>query len=484
MRTCISLGLTVLCIACQSIDGSKDVPEEVLDPVILLSPLQEPEIDPSLPARPWMSEHELAIWQSKGFQRRFAESYVALGETEPTLTIEDVELMQKVGGYLGDEDTERAIEILETQLGPESSAIYDYTLANIYFQQERSDDAKTAFHSALAKFPRFQRAWNNLGLVAALTEDYDTAQQALTRVIEIGGGNTDTYGLLAFSYLRDQNYLAAESAYRQANLLDPENPDWQIGLAECLFNQGRFNATASLCGNLIEDSPEQANLWSLQARAFLAMKQPLNAAENFEFLDKLGAADSSTLNLLGDIYTSEKVYDEAASAYSRAILANSEGDPKRSIQAARGLATRGASQATRDLVEVIEANMDLSSDLEARKGLLKLQARVAQSDLDPHAVATALEEILTLDPLDGEAILQLGQHFEREGENERAALLYERAADLEDYAAKGKRRLAQLFVSQARYREALPLLKAVLELEPGKALEDYYAEVQRRAGQS
>lgn len=467
--------------ACQSANSDDTAEVRIADPVVLLSPLQEPEVDPDLPVREWMGEHELALWSSPGFQRRFAESYIALGETEPELTLEETQVMIEIGEALGSEEEDEAIALLEANLGAETSALFDYTLANIYFQQERTEDAVATFHSALAKFPRFQRAWNNLGLVSVLSGDYPNAKKALARVIEMGGATVDTYGLLAYAHLQSGDHLAAESAYRMANLLDPANTDWKMGMAESLFNQGRYDATSALCDNMIAADPENANLWRLQARAYLSMQKPLEAAQNFEFLDKMGEADWSSLNLLGDIYTSEEVYDEAAASYARAIELDPSGDPLRSIQAARGLASRGAVEPTRRVVQAISAHMPIEGNMDVEKGLLELQARMARFELNGDAVTVALKGILELDPLDGEALIQLGQHYQSEGETELALLQYERASEIEDYAAKGKRLHGQLLVSEGRYQDALPLLKAVQELDPTPGIADYIQEVQRRA---
>lgn len=483
MKSILFLSTLAGLAACQSTQSDDATEVRTVDPVILLSPLQEPEVDPELPVREWMGEHELAIWSSPGFQRRFAESYIALGEIEPELTLEEAQVMIEIGDAMGAEQEAKAVELLEANIGPDSSALFDYNLANIYFQQERIEDAIAAFHSALAKFPRFQRAWNNLGLVSVLSGNYGEAKSALSRVIEMGGGTVDTYGLLAYAHLQTEDHLAAESAYRMANLLDPTNNDWKMGLAESLFRQGRYDATASLCDNMIAGNPENANLWKLQARAFLSMQKPMEAAQNFEFLDKMGAGDWSTLNLLGDIYTSEGVFDEAAVAYSRAIEVDPTGDPLRSIQAARGLASRGAVDPTRRVVKAISAHMPIEGNLDLEKGLLELQARMARTELDGDKVTEALKGILELDPLDGEALVQLGQHYRSEGEIELAMLQFERASELEDYAAQGKRMHGQLLVSEGRYTEALPLLKEVQLLDPTPGIAEYIQEVERRARQ-
>ena len=46
-----------------------------------------------------------------------------------------------------------------------SSAVFDFTLANVYFQQEQLEQAAVCYEQAVKKYPKFRRAWKNLGLI-------------------------------------------------------------------------------------------------------------------------------------------------------------------------------------------------------------------------------------------------------------------------------------------------------------------------------
>ena len=58
--------------------------------------------------------------------------------------------------------------------------------------------------------------------------------------MELGDVDGRAYGLLAFSYLTQENYYPAEAAYRQAILMQPETVDWKLGLARCLLEMGQY----------------------------------------------------------------------------------------------------------------------------------------------------------------------------------------------------------------------------------------------------
>jgi tetratricopeptide (TPR) repeat protein len=257
--------------------------------------------------------------------------------------------------------------------------------------------------------------------------------------------------------------------------------DWQMGLARSFFKQERFADAVALCANLIAKHPDRADLWLLQANAYIGLNQPLKAAENYELVDRLGQSTVDSLNTLGDIYINEEIFDLAVNAYLRAMDKSPQGKPDRAIRAAKVLTARSALTETQQLIQRIEAVYGEQLATHERKELLKLRARLAVASGASEEEARVLEEIIALDPLDGEALILLGQHSSRAGETEKAIFYYERAASVEEFEAKAKVRHAQLLVKHGRYEEALPLLHRAQQLKPRDNLQDYLEQVERAA---
>ena len=92
-----------------------------------------------------------------------------------------------------------------------------------------------------------------------------------------------------------------------------------------------------------------------------------------------------------------------------------------------------------------------------------------------------LEQIVQLDPLDGDALLLLGQHHRNAGDDAKAISYFEQAASLEAFEADAKVRHAQLLVSQARYVEAVPLLERAQLLDPRDNVQEYLDQVEKFA---
>ncbi len=429
-----------------------------------------------------LSEFELAIWNSESFKRQFVESYIAETEIEPTVTLDEREIMQEILELISSDEMDEAALMLKENGNEASSAVFDFTLANIYFQQDKLDEAAEVYHAAVDKFPKFRRAWRNLGLIYIRQGEFKKALPALIRVVELGGSDSITYGLMGFAYSSVENHISSESAYRMAILLDPDTLDWKMGLARSFFKQERFGEAAALCGQLIRDNPDRSDLWLLQANAYIGMDKPLKAAQIYELVNNMGESTPESLNMLGDIYINEELYSMAADAYISAMkLEDSGSSAERSIRSAKILAARAANEETKKLIAKIREYKSDVLGKEDRKEILKLEARLAVAAGEGEEEVKVLEEIVELDPLDGEALILLGQHSMRQGDVEKAIFYYERAAAIEEYESDALVRHAQLLVGEGKYLEAVDLLKRAQQIEPRDNIQKYLAQVERVA---
>ena len=427
------------------------------------------------------AEFDLELWNDPAFRKRFTESYLAETDIEPRLTEQERTHLEKAVEYIGAEKVDKAVALLQKHGGEGASAVFDFTLANIYFQGEELYQASVAYSDAVVKYPKFRRAWKNLALVHVRRGDFDEAAAAFARVIELGGGDGVTYGLLGYAYTNLEQHMAAESAYRLAVLLDPITPEWSTGLARCFFKQKRYAEAATACGNLLEKDPNRSDLWLLQANAFIGLGQPLRAAENFEVANTLGAVSFDALVTLGDIYVNEQLFDLGVASYLSALELRPDGDIARILRATKLLTAQGAQAECQQLVDGIEALAGPGLSDADRKQLLGVRVLLASARGAGEEEAKALEEIIALDPLDGEALILLGQYYGRNGDVERGAFYFERAAGMEEFEADAKVRHAQMLVGQQRYSEALPLLKRAQVIRPRENIQQYLEQIERAA---
>jgi tetratricopeptide (TPR) repeat protein len=427
-----------------------------------------------------ISQPDLAvIWNDPGFQKSFIGGYGVSADIEPRIAQDDMALLELVRQLMA-EELPAAETLLKESVRPEVSAVIDLTLGGVQFQQDKIDDALVNYRNAVAKFPNFRRAYRSIGLICTRKSQYEAAIAAFNKMIELGGADAYSYGLLGFCHSARGDYQPSEAAYRNALLLQPDNVEWRLGLTRSVFKQAKYEDAASLLDVLITNYPDKADFWLLQSHTYLGLKQPMKAAVNLEALDSIGKSTVDSLFTLGDIYVSEALPDMALSAYDRAIAKNPTQPVSRAIRAAEVLAARGGLPQSKTLLTHVKANWnDTLSDTDRRK-VLKLQARLTMNSGSGDAeTATVLEEVIALDPLDGEALMLLGQHYNRMSQPDKAILYYERAARIDSFAANAKVKIAQVFVAQGRFTEALPLLRDAQSLKPRDDIARYIEQVER-----
>jgi tetratricopeptide (TPR) repeat protein len=420
-----------------------------------------------------------AIWKDPVFQRQFVGGYGINADVEPRVTPEEVAVLEKVRPLMANEPA-KAEELLRKAIKPETSAVLDFTLGALQFQRENLAGALENYQKAVTKFPSFRRAWRNLGWIQVKRGEHDAAITAFTRMIELGGADAYSYGLLGFAYSAKEDYQPAEAAYRNALLLQPDNTEWRLGVTRCVFKQEKFADAAALLEVLIERFPDKAEFWLLQAQAFLGLKEPLRAAQDLEAVARLGKSTADSLYTLGDIYLSETLLDLALGAYQRAIERDPAQPIARALRSAELLSSKSGMAQAKVLAQAIERASGAQLAEADRRKLLKLQARLSMAEGGGTSeTAAVLEEIVRLDPLDGDALLLLGHYYARASEPDRAILYYQRAASVEAFESTAKIFHAQILVGQGRYAEALPLLRRAQEVKPREDVARYLEQVER-----
>ncbi|MBK8979353.1 MAG: tetratricopeptide repeat protein [Planctomycetes bacterium] len=437
--------------------------------------------EPSASVGPGLSAAELAIFRDPAFRRRFAESYLAETDIEPRIDDGERNVMLELADLITGERLDEALRLCESNRGVTASAVFDFTAGNLQFQQDRFDEAAAAYRAAVEKFPKFRRAWAMLGQCHYRRGEFRPAVEALTRVIELGGADPVTYGLLGVSHSRLEHFVAAETAFRTAMMLAPDTINWELGLADSFYRQQRFADAVALFQGLIDRHPDRAELWLAQGEAYARLGQPMAAAANFEMVDQLGGANFDCLANLGDIYATEQLHELAVGAYERALERDPQAAPDRAIRAADFLGRNGALDGSAALIGAIERiHADDLSEVQT-KALLRLRARLALATGAGDEEARVLEELVRLDPLDGDALIKLGLHARRTGELEKAIFYFERAESIEAFAADAKVRHAQALVDAGRIAEAVKLVREAQKIKPRDNVQQFLEQIERLA---
>jgi tetratricopeptide (TPR) repeat protein len=426
--------------------------------------------------RPWSGA---SVLDDPAWRKHFLGSYGFLSGVEPEIDEGDRELLSELIPLM-ESDPKAAAERLRGELDPRRSAALDFVLANLLFQNGETQPAARHYRDALAKFPDFRRAHKNLGLLLVQEGEFRAALEHLARAAELGDRDGRSFGLMGYAHVQLENYLAAEAAYRNAILQQPDVKDWQLGLARSLLATERHREAISLLDRLIEAEPGNATYWMLQANAFIGVEEPLAAAVNLETVRLMDAASGSSLVLLGDIYMNAAMPELAKSAYLEALEADAAGATFPAAYRAADLLVRArAYDEAAEIVAVIDRRWRSTLSDDEQLELLTLEARLARARNRTKEAARLLESIVRRDGTRGEALIELAAYHHGQGQREKALLLIEQAERLDGFEYQARLQHAQFLVAAREYAAAVEVLRRALEIKREARVERFLAAVEQ-----
>lgn len=425
--------------------------------------------------------HDLAsIWNDPDFNRRLLGSYGFESDVEPRSTPEEQAAYRDKVVPILREDPAKAIPILQGLIKPSATALFDFTLGNIYFQTEDLTNAVKNFESALAKFPDFRRAQKNLGFALIRSGSYAEAIQPLTRTVILGGADGKVFGLLGFAHLNQGRYASAEGAYQQALVFEPDNVDFKLGLVKCAVATAKYDQALALLDELVQQYPERDSLWTVQANVHIQKEQPAQASISLEMLRRLGKASPQSLFLLGDLYMSQEIQDLALNAYLEAIDKDGGQNPSKGLRAAQVLVSRSSYDLARKIFTKIREGGAVLGEADELK-LLKLESKVAMLFGEGAKAIQTLEQIIQRNPLDGEALLLAGDYYAKNDQREKAEFRYQTAASIAGTEADAYVKHAQLLVQSQKYPQAIELLRKAQKARPRDNVQRYLEKMEQLA---
>lgn len=448
------------------------------------------------------------LFRTPEFKQRFVGSYGILPAVEPKVDQEEAGVIAELSEILSlgrfDEAEKHLLGFIQERKNPtdgsgearDVSAALIFTLGNLYYQNGRIADGEQAYKIAIKRFPEYRRAHKNLALLYARSDRLKEAMPHLMKAIDLGESDHLTFGLLGHAMLSEDKAMAAEAAFRQAYLLNPDEKDWKIGLAQALLAKEDWAQAASLMQTLIDESPDDAMMWMQQANCFIQMDQVMRAAENYEILRLKGLADESALNQLGDIYANQEQPLLALGAYLSAMKQSETVKVERSLKAAKYLLQLDAIREAESLMTELRDRAGDAMSMEERITALLVGSDIALADRKLDNASALLIQALELSPADGSARVKLGQILvERAGEVDSEAEIESLKADArtqfllagddrdQDVAYQANLKFAQLLVKDQQYMKALPKLEEAVRLKSGskQSIEQYLRRVQRAA---
>ncbi|MBL4801616.1 MAG: tetratricopeptide repeat protein [Emcibacter sp.] len=402
-------------------------------------------------------------WQDPAFVKRFMGSYGIHSEIEPRVSMDERDQLSSIVSLV-DKDIDGAIQKLSKIARPESSAVFDFLLGQMYLQTGKYQKAVFEYEIAIRKFPEFLRAYKNIGIAHIQLNQCGKARPHILKVMEMGGADGLSYGFLGHCYLQDEKYAAALKAYKMASLFQPDYHDWKSGEAQASLLAEKYNDAIILLDELIMDNPGEAKYWMMQANAYMALEDNVRATANLEVVKRMDKATAQSLLLLGNLYMADGMSKLAYPAFSAALEKKERPDFKKARKAFDYLAAdKNWPAATRFLADIKKAYPEknfqiMEAYLEIGKGNVKRAARI-------------LKAIVARDPMNGKVLMLLAHNYREQNDFERAEFMYERAARLDGFTYEALRMNARMAVGQNRLRHGLGLLQAAAKIKSDDILQ-------------
>jgi tetratricopeptide (TPR) repeat protein len=159
--------------------------------------------------------------------------------------------------------------ISASDLGVPARARKEFRKANELIAKHDVKQAIQKLNNAIAIYPDYALAYNNLGVLYSHLGDHVREREALEKAISLNDHFALAYLNLGKMHIGEGDFSAAEKALTQANAFDPTEPATLVLLAYAEFSDGRFDDAIVTSREAHELSGPHALAHRIAARAFL-----------------------------------------------------------------------------------------------------------------------------------------------------------------------------------------------------------------------
>lgn len=410
-------------------------------------------------------------WLRPDFRQLFDHTFTFDAETEPEINREDRDFLKELQP-LFENQLVSAIQKLEARVSEHPDPALLYYLGGFYLRENNPRQAQISFAKAIEQFPNFRRAWLNLGISYLEQGDYHDAIDAAGNALRYGSNNPEVYGMLGYSHLNLSSYRAALTAYENASMLDENNPQWLQGIAQCLFELGRYHDAQSVIEQLLEDNNDPQNLLVLKARTLQNLGEASKAIITLEQAALYQPLEADDLLNLADLYLRQNTFDPAVSNYQLLLThPDFHTSSEEMLKRLRILMDHRQWKLTGELISASKKVFQQNSTVFLPFDILEARVQIASGHSD-HGVRQ-LQDVLERNPMQTGVALLLADHFLTKKQYDEAERYYQRAVSQPEDKLNATLGLVKVQLAQQNYSRALYYLETANRIEPGEKLESY-----------
>ena len=414
-------------------------------------------------------------WTSKTFLKEFNGSYRINANIEPILTSEERGLLVQMQDLMAKGKRTDTITKLKASPLLATSAAVQFNLANVLSEEAKLDDAETFYKKALAIFPSFLRAHQNLAFTYFRKKDLEKTREHLLQAIRLGANNGSVHGLLGQCFLESEEYEPAVRSFREALITQPKVRDWTLGIAQALQNLSRTEEALVIYEKILQEDPENTGILLQVALIYNDQDEPLKAVGILEYLRRREQLPNSFQLLLGTLLIGQENLEVGAATLKRVLEKEDFKKPDSALNAIQYCLEQDLTPLAKELRDLIREE-DLSPN-----GLVFYKRMTAQIILtakanDPEGLKI-LDALIAANPLDSHSLLIRAQQHLIAEERFKALLILDQTIHAQGaFSLRAQLEKAQLLVKLQRYSEAITELKGYLESRPDETRVQEYLE--------
>ncbi len=392
--------------------------------------------------------------------------------TSENIRSNESDFVEKIKPWLAKHQYSDVLNAFEQRPLANDSPALQVLRAQVLLNAKQNGKAEQALNAALATAPNMVNAHRSLSALYLEQQNYALARKHLLKSLELGHGDAQVYGQLAYANLQTHNAFSAIAGYQQALFLEPESQQWQQGLAYALTQAQAFDQAQALVEQLLEQQPNNSEYWLLRSQIALKQQRAEQALSSLEVALRLGHRDVTHQALAAQLHLQHGSLSRAVSLLKQSIAALNA----QNASAVLGHVQSAAAwlvyqQQWRELTELLSAldksKATLPPNQKAQFAVFRAQSAL-QKGQRGHAKEW-LQAAISQNPSMGDALLSLANLFSEDQQPEQAVLYFQRAAAFDNYRERALVGQAQLEINRQGYEPALKLLREAVRHNPARA---------------
>ena len=403
--------------------------------------------------------------------QRLGLSYYQLGELGPSfpfllktkeLVPDDIESRLKLGtmylaGRKNTEAREEAAFILERDPNNLDALLL---WAGAAETPQEVDDALGRLEGAQGNFGDKAKPYLAVGALYLRKQDFIKAEEAFKRAAVVEPKSIEAHTLLGNFYLAKRDSVNAEQAFKAAAAIAPAGSPARVALADFYLLLNRPEEAKQILAEINKQAPEFLPAWRRTAQIALAEKKYSDSHQAIDVIMKKNSEDVDARLLRGQVYLAERKTTEAIQEFRGVLHLEPKSAPTYYQLALAHLQAGNVDQAK---MALNDATTNASGFIDAQLLLAELNIRTGK--IDP--AIEALEGIIEKQPKTGRAYVLLGSAYLAKKEAVKATETYRQFARLDPKNAQGPFLVGIGLRAQGKNKEAREAFTEAVAIRPG-----------------